>query len=299
MKKRLSNWVVNKYGLLELLPSQISCNKKDNLVCTVSGGRSSMLQAIMLQARYPNKNILFLFANTGKEHPKTLEFVRNCANHFGLNIIWVEALVNPVHKKGTEYVIVDFETANRDGSVFESVIKKYGLPSKLWRHCTRELKTKPINKFSDDFFGAGNYIKFLGMRKDEPHRTKPKKDTFYMLSELGVTKQFVLDWFSRQDVDLEINEEQGNCDLCPLKSKRKRMTVIKNDPDTAIWWLNMEQVYQTERQPMFDVRNNLTMEQLVELASQDFKEFKAVSTGEDTDFDLDLDIEFSCFCSNT
>jgi len=297
MKKRLKTWIDKIPNLLWLLPS-VSDKPENNIVVTVSGGRSSMFQALALKFRYPWKNLIFIFANTGKEHEKTLEFIDKCDKFWGLGIIWVEALVHYKKGKGTEYIITNFENAKRNGEPFLEVILKYGLPSKLWRHCIRELKTKPINKLADDLFGIGNYVKAIGIRKDEPHRLTPKKGIFYPLAELGVTKNFILDWWARQEFDLEVNEEEGNCDLCFLKSKRKRMTVLKNNPERWTWWLDIEEVYSTERQPMFDVRNELTIAELIELSKTDFIEFKADEIQENN-FDLDLDIEFSCMCANT
>lgn len=273
--------------------------KEDNILCTCSGGRSSLLMAIMLKTRFPNKNIKFVFDNTSKEAKATYDFIDICDRYFKLGIVYLEAVVNPKMGSGTTYEIVEFKNLKRDGSIFESVIKKYGLPSKMYRHCTREMKENINKKYADKVFGKDNYIKALGIRADEPHRLKPKKNVFYPLAEWGVTKQFVLDWWSRQEFDLMLEEHQGNCDLCFLKSKRKRMTVLKENPEIGYWWLDMELKYaDDEKQPMFDVRNNLTIEQLLELSKTDFTPFSYIQKQEES-FDLDMDIEFSCYCTNT
>jgi len=46
----------------------------EKILCTISGGRTSGFMAVFLKERYPNKNILFCFANTGKENEETLIF---------------------------------------------------------------------------------------------------------------------------------------------------------------------------------------------------------------------------------
>jgi len=209
----------------------MNTDKSNNIVCTFSGGRSSAFMAIYLKTRFPSKNIIFLFCNTSKENDKALEFIQRCDNTYNLGIVWLEAVVYPDKGKGTTYEITNFENAKRNGEIFESVIKKYGLPSKLYRHCTREMKEKLIKKYSDNHFGKNNWIKALGMRRDEPHRTKAKKNTFYPLDEIGATKQFINEWWSRQSFNLELREHEGNCDLCFLKSKRKRITLLKENPD--------------------------------------------------------------------
>ena len=59
--------------------------------------------------------MLFVYANTGKEKEETLVFLNKLDLHFNLGIVWIEAKVNPIKGKGTEYTIVDFNTASRNG----------------------------------------------------------------------------------------------------------------------------------------------------------------------------------------
>ena len=59
------------------------------------------------------------FANTGKEDEATLEFVRDCAINWNVNIKWLE-----FRDDEKKYAIVDFETASRNGEPFEALIKK-------------------------------------------------------------------------------------------------------------------------------------------------------------------------------
>ena len=56
-----------------------------------------------------------VYANTGQEHPKTLEFIHNCEKHYGWNVTWLEAKINPEPRKGTRYNEVDFVTASLTG----------------------------------------------------------------------------------------------------------------------------------------------------------------------------------------
>jgi 3'-phosphoadenosine 5'-phosphosulfate sulfotransferase (PAPS reductase)/FAD synthetase len=83
---------------------------------------------------------MFVFANTGEEDERTLEFVDRCDKEWGLNVVWVEAEVSPTKRVGTSHRIVTFETATRGPSLFERMIEKYGIPNKSAPHCTRELK---------------------------------------------------------------------------------------------------------------------------------------------------------------
>lgn len=229
-----------------------------------------------------------------------MEFVNNVSKHYNIPIVWVEAKVNPEKGKGTTYKIVDFETASRNGEPFKEVIKKYGLPSKMWRHCTRELKDKPIHSLAKEYFGSEPYFTTLGIRADEPKRLTPRKGILYPLADIGIDEKFVREWWKKQPFDLELKDYQGNCDLCFLKSKRKRLTILSESPNIATWWKEMEDTYADEKRPMFDVRGRVTIDDLVKMAQQPFE--KAVDKQDARDmqpsFDLDLDTGFSCFCEN-
>lgn len=64
-----------------------------NTIISFSGGRTSgMMLKTMIDdygGRLP-ENVKVCFANTGKEHPATLEFVHECATQFDCEIIWLE-----------------------------------------------------------------------------------------------------------------------------------------------------------------------------------------------------------------
>lgn len=259
--------------------------KNKPLLVGVSGGKTSAFMAIYLKERFPSRKMLFVFANTGKEKKETLDFLRNIDLHFNLGIVWLEAKVYTEKGIGTSYTLVDFNSASRNGEPFEAVIKKYGLPSKLFRHCTRELKEKPIKVYATEILGK-DYTTCIGIRADEPHRLSKKKNYWYPLSEINVTKRFVNDWWDKQPFNLELAESEGNCDFCFLKSQRKRLNLLKNGLNVD-WWNRMELQHGTEKQPMFDVRNNQTIEELIETSNK-------------MDLQLSIfdDVSFDCFCKS-
>ncbi len=121
---------------------------KELVIVSFSGGRTSAYMSWWLTTKmswlYEFK---FVYANTGQEHLKTLEFVDKVDKYLGLNLVWVEAVVHHNKRKSCTHKIVDYETADRSGTVFEEVIKKYGLPKMGWMHCTRELKINPIQSW--------------------------------------------------------------------------------------------------------------------------------------------------------
>ena len=270
-----------------------------------SGGRTSafMCKFILEHPNYKDREKLFIFANTGKEFEETLVFADRCDKEFGLNLVWVEAKVNFEKGKGTDYRIVDFETASRKGEPFRDVIKKYGLPSKLFRHCTRELKQVPMHKYAKEILGK-DYDTAIGIRADEPHRIKNTPGLIYPLAELSFNETFIRNWWKNQPFDLELKDYQGNCDLCFLKSKRKRLTLINENPNVVEWWDKMEQDYNSGIQTKFDELGDLTIKELVHLASLPFQKAMDKQDVRNNqlslfEYNADMDLEFDCFCKNS
>lgn len=270
------------------------------LLVSFSGGRTSAFMARFLKEHYLNREMLFVFANTGKEKEETLIFVDKCDKEFDLNLVWLEADVNDEKGKGTTYKIVDFETASRNGEPFEAVIKKYGLPSKLYRHCTRELKENPIHKYAKEILGS-DYLTALGIRADEKHRLKSDPKKIYPLAEVNIDEVFIRGWWKRQSFDLELKDYEGNCDLCFLKSTRKKLTLIAENPSIVDWWNEMELKYSSQFQSKFDEIRNLSILDLVELAKKPFR--KAIDKEEQREnmpqlFEPEFDLEYDCFCKS-
>src|SRR5690606_4528096 len=109
--------------------------------------------------------------NTGKEDERTLEFVNNCDKYFGFNTVWLEAVIDPIRGNRTTHKIVDFKTACRDNSIFESMIEKYGIPNKSYPHCNRELKLQVMDSYLLSLGIKPKEIPTaLGIRMDEPKR---------------------------------------------------------------------------------------------------------------------------------
>ena len=277
------------------------------LVCTFSGGRTSAFMGLMLKdlPKYKDFEKLFVFANTGKEKEETLEFIDRCDKEWNLGVVWLEAKVNTEKGVGTSYKIVNYKTASRNGEPFEDMLKKYPMPTPFASNCTRELKLAPINKYIKTL-GFNEVVTALGIRYDERHRksnTAEEQNIIYPLcDDLKVDSKFVRDWWSRQCFDLKLKDYEGNCDLCFKKSVRKRLTLIKEDPKIADWWLEMENKYGNDKVPRFDLRTNKSVEDLIKESKQPFRtiqdlyELRKTQTGL---FDENLDIETDCFCKAT
>ena len=224
--------------------------KKNLLVCR-SGGRTSEYMYKRLLKEYSDRyNIVGVFANTGWEHHKTLEFVHNNdldnERLYGVKPVWVEAVVHEGRVAST-HMVVTYETASRDREPFVEVVKKYGIPNKAYPHCTRELKENPIHHYVENILGWSNkgndlgfYETALGIRIDEPRRLKDSKTPQNKVYPLAhwfddtPDKLDILDWWEDYHFDLGIPEHLGNCVGCFRKSDRKCMKAYRDAPEQFV-----------------------------------------------------------------
>lgn len=222
---------------------------KPRINASFSGGRSSAKMCEILQRRFSGTHeIVFTFANTSWEDKKTLNFTHAVDRWLGLNLVWLEAVVHPDRKSCTHRV-VSYETAARDGSVFEAMVAKYGLPNQTFGHCTRELKLYPIRSYLRSIgWDAGSYETAIGIRVDEPRRvrreTAKRERIIYPLVDIEPTdKQDVLTYFEQFDWDLGIPERDGNCIRCYKKSDAKLLQGYRDDSSSFDFPIRLDQLY--------------------------------------------------------
>jgi hypothetical protein len=220
-------------------------------------------------------DFVIVFANTGQENEKTLVFVDRCAREWGLDIVWVEAVVFPGARVGTKHRVVSFETAARRGEPFEAVIEKYGIPNRNYPHCTRELKQKPIHSYLRSIgWKLGEYQTAIGIRTDETRRVggEAKYRIVYPLIDLFPTdKQDVNAWFEQQPFNLGLREHEGNCSWCWKKTLTKHARLIKETPEIYSFPRRMERIHAltgSGHGPRVFFRTGLSTDQLFALCDQ-------------------------------
>lgn len=262
--------------------------KDKNIFVSVSGGETSWFMAQLIKKQWSDKNLLFGFANTGKERIETLEFNRKCSELFEIELHWIEALVHHGKRKGCTHRIVDFDTADRRGDTFEEVIKKYGIPNISFPHCTRELKANPLKSFADEYFGKNNYLKAIGIRIDEIDRVSDKRDelklTYPLVTPYPTQKPWINSFWETQPFRLGLKSYEGNCDYCFKKSDRKLFTLRSEENGERFqWWHEMEHLYEfnlagRDRNnfppPYRFYRKNKTCNDIDLMAKTDFKRAK-------------------------
>jgi 3'-phosphoadenosine 5'-phosphosulfate sulfotransferase (PAPS reductase)/FAD synthetase len=218
--------------------------KIDEPTCiSFSGGRTSayMLWRVLQShgGKLPEEAVV-CFANTGKEHESTLQFVHDCETHWNVPIKWVE-----YRPDGKGFELVNFETASRNGEPFDALItKKKYLPNPVARFCSMEMKGVAITKATS----LESDQTMVGVRADEPHRiAKMRARGLHIpLVDAGVSKPDILAFWAQQpfDLGLKVNNgitDLGNCDLCFLKGPNQLLSIIQNEPSRAVWWAAQEQ----------------------------------------------------------
>lgn len=260
--------------------------EEKNLLISFSGGETSGYMAQWILNNWQDKydNFVVVFANTGEENEETLEFVKQCDEYFGFNVVWVEAVVRHGERKGTTHKVVDFDSASRNGEPFEEVIKKYGIPNQAFPHCTRELKTAPITSYVKNELGWRNYYTAIGIRSDEFDRMDAKMDekrfVYPLCSENMSSKKHVNYFWSEMPFRLQLKGYQGNCKACWKKSLRKLMTIAAEDEGAFENMRKWEDKYgdytpasrTAVNTPYTFYRNNMSAEEIIELAnSEDFE----------------------------
>ena len=156
-----------------------------NLVISFSGGETSALMTDLLlrEARDEYGAICVVFANTGQERNETLDFVRDCDEHFGFGTVWLEAVVHHNATRANTHRIVTYETAARLGGhgPFHDAIRKYGIPNQKFPGCTRDLKQNPIRSYIEGELGWADYDLAIGIRIDEIDRMRNRSEVIYPL----------------------------------------------------------------------------------------------------------------------
>jgi hypothetical protein len=220
---------------------------KEKYHISFSGGRTSAYMTKLLIDNWSDRyEFIVTFANTGLEHPKTLEFIHNCDKVFGFNTVWLESVVQHDKRSAPTHKIVTFETASRKGEPFEEVIKKYGIPNSAFPGCTRDLKLAPIKSYFKSLGIDEHKIRTaIGIRTDETRRVNAKTAEartleYPLIAVWPSDKQDVLDWWEDQPFDLGIDEFEGNCLGCWKKSLKKHFMQIERDPSVYDFHKRME-----------------------------------------------------------
>jgi 3'-phosphoadenosine 5'-phosphosulfate sulfotransferase (PAPS reductase)/FAD synthetase len=234
-------------------------------VISFSGGRTSgYLLNCIVQAhdgKLP-EDVRVIFSNTGREMPETLDFVRECGERWGVPITWLEFMDHDEPQK--RWREVEYGTASRQGEPFAALIgRKNYLPNPVTRFCTIELKIRPTKLYCQQALGWKEWTMVLGLRADEPRRVAKLSnstdvfDRSAPLAAAGVSVGHVGDFWAKQPFDLNLpnmngKTMHGNCDLCFLKGADQILSLVRENPKRAVWWMEQETRIQSSGQAKGD-----------------------------------------------
>ena len=240
-------------------------------VVSFSGGRTSAYLCTIMIDKFGRDNVDFIYMDTGAEHPKTYEFIKNVNKIFDLNLICLRGDFNQPLGKGHTYNVVDIESIQHDLGPFTEMVKKYGTPSTAGKWCTSRMKQEIHDMYCDDHYGKENYETWIGIREDEPRRLgNIGKSQFirYMAEITNADKQEVISWWDGKSYDLGIPEWLGNCVFCFKKSNLKLAAAQRDEPTLYSDWLDM--IDQAKERPQQEresrhvmYRKKLTLPQLI------------------------------------
>lgn len=274
---------------------------KEPAAISFSGGRTSAYMLYRIwdahEGRLPD-DVIVCFANTGKEMPQTLDFVHQCSVEWGIPIVWLECRCRQgndgENKFVYETVVVNYETASRNGEPFEQLItaRSY-LPNPVARFCTAELKVRRISDYLESV-GMGNPLHLIGIRADEParaikmHNKKTEgHDCYCPLYVDGITKEDVGRFWQDNYFDLMLPNNNGttvlgNCDLCFLKGMNKRLSIMSAMPELSDWWSEQEE----------KINGTFRADQ------PSYKKLKEIAITQQDFFGYVGDIDIPCYCGD-
>lgn len=218
-----------------------------------SGGRTSayMLRRILdAHGGELPADVVVTFANSGREMPATLDFVRDCGAAWNVPVRWLE--YSRDGRRNT-YREVSHNSAARDGEPFELLMRvKSMIPNPVMRFCTQELKIHTIKRFLVKEYHWPYWTSVIGLRADEPTRveralsqgptTQSPCRKICPLAAAGIEEHDVLRFWRSQPFDLRIaGPWAGNCDGCFLKSRAALQRMFVDHPQRMQWWLDMEE----------------------------------------------------------
>jgi 3'-phosphoadenosine 5'-phosphosulfate sulfotransferase (PAPS reductase)/FAD synthetase len=268
------------------------------LLISFSGGRTSAFMCWWLLNKWEQRHeyeIKIVFANTGKEVEGTLFFIDECAQEWGIDIVWVEGYPSEKGKGwAVNHKVVTYETAARKGEPFEAMIARLGIPCSEAPFCSDQLKRAAIESYLRSVgWGNNTYEVAIGIRVEETKRyltkkgkRKVKRNRLLPLVDIfPVDKKWVINWWKQQKFDLDIHVDDGNCDNC----WKKAFTVLSRNAlrkvSSFAWWQQMTDRYGKKGKSNF-YRGNISPAKIIEIANKESQErIKQMSL---------FDVSYSC-----
>lgn len=209
-----------------------------------SGGRTSgymLWRSIQAHGGKLPDDVLTIFANTGEEHPATLDFVREVSDRWNVPIVWLEYCDVACTKE--RWRTVSWLTASRNGEPYDAMLSRRGnyLPNAVQRFCTQDLKLRPTHNYLRSL-GWDEWVNAVGFRADEPARLAklsipwpetPEQTRVAPLATAGIGRRDVAAFWRANDFDLALpnidgKNPLGNCISCFLKDANQLVSIYRS-----------------------------------------------------------------------
>lgn len=181
-------------------------------ILSLSGGKDSAALAIYLRDRVPEME--YIFHDTGKELPETLDYLARLEAYLGKAVVKTTV-----------------------GTTFDNLLRVYGgmLPSNHRRWCTKMLKIKPFEKY----VGDDHVINYVGIRADEDRvgyiSHKPNIKAVFPFRDDGIdyegVKQILLDSGVGFPPYTDWGRTRSGCFFCFYQQKIEWVRLKERHPD--------------------------------------------------------------------
>lgn len=181
-----------------MAPNKYRENEK-YILSSGAGINSTALLVFLVNNNYPLDEVVF--ADTGGEVPETYEHLKIVDSYLS--------------KHGIPFKIVK----SKNGTLYETCMRRKVTPSQIWRWSTRDYKITPIHAHYRSLKVPIN--QYLGISFEERSRRKearvPYVKNIFPLVENELTRQDCIDIICLADLDFPMPVRSG-CFFCPFNS---------------------------------------------------------------------------------
>ena len=218
--------------------------KEDYCVVSLSGGKDSTAMLLMMIEKDMRIDEI-IFCDTTVEFPEMYEHLNSLEEYIGRKITVLKS------EKDFEYYLLHHKKIR--GKYMDYI--GYSFPWMRSRWCTKELKTKVINKYFHEKSLECNVIHYIGIAYDEADRIKDKKEGYkYPLYEWGVTEKQALEYCYSKGFDwggLYEQMDRVSCWVCPLQKIGDIRNLYENHKEL---WLKLKEWQSQTWKPFKDFK---------------------------------------------
>tara|TARA_R110002020_G_scaffold203296_1_gene406911 strand:- start:19 stop:966 length:948 start_codon:yes stop_codon:yes gene_type:complete len=183
--------------------------------------------------KYGVENGETVYMDTGFEHPRTYDFIRNCNKRFESQITFLRGDFSLPHGAGVGYNVITVDDIGCDGKPMAEMMQKYGVPYIGGMFCTDRMKLKPFKKYCDNKYGKSNYETWLGIRIDEPKRLvgdnkKKELSAYKQLKSDGLSDDLISELYVSARADIEKLDEAEVSQLSKDLLKKRILDLEKS-----------------------------------------------------------------------